>query len=111
MPISRIKPGVRIPPASAYAVMLWVGASVFHDRGYDCIKTSAIEGAHSWSSEHYKGDAVDFRTWHVNSLEEKREIARDIADALGEDFDVVFHEPGGEYVEHIHVEYDPKRPL
>ena len=88
-----------------------VAASVYHHHGYDCVLTSGIEGEHGWSSEHFKGDAADFRTRHIDSIEEKRAIAREIDEALGVDFDVVFHEPAGEVAEHIHVEYDPKRPI
>jgi hypothetical protein len=100
----RIKKGVRIPPASAYATIVSVAESVYRDHGYDCIITSGIEGDHGHSSEHFKGDAADFRIRHLDEGDEQI-IKHDLTEALGFDFDVVLEDT------HIHVEYDPKVPI
>ena len=48
-------------------------------------------------SAHYRGDAVDVRTWHVDGAE----FADKLAEVLGEDFVVLFE------VDHIHIHWGP----
>lgn len=78
--------------------------SCYHHLGYDCIITSGVDGEHSWGSEHYKGDAVDFRTRHMQPFH-KKELVDMVASSLNEDYDVVLEST------HLHVEYDPKLPI
>ena len=60
--------------------------------------TSATEGRHSVKrSAHYRGDAVDLRTWDVDG----ERYARDLVEQLGDDF-VVIHEG-----DHVHVHWGP----
>jgi len=70
---------------------------VFHKQGADCTITSTTDGKHMKKSLHYKGLAIDLRTWHLNDVES---IAAKLRDALGKDFDVVVES------DHIHVELD-----
>ena len=93
--------GLRIE--ALFAVM--VAQSVFAEAGCDCIITSGTDGKHSRGSEHYKGDAVDFRTRHLpggSEGETARLVFQKIAAALGDEYDVVLEST------HIHVEFDPK---
>jgi len=81
-----------------------VAESVYRDRGYDCVVTSAIDGVHSHGSRHYSGLAVDLRTRNIDAEDMKRMVFNDIKHALGADFDVVLEET------HLHIEFDPKAP-
>jgi len=104
MPITKIKPGVRIPPSSAFSVILTIASATYHEHDADCVLTSGIEGDHGWSSEHFKGDAADFRTRHLTTEQRKR-VRNKISKRLGPDFDVVLE------ATHLHVEYDPKKEI
>ena len=70
-------------------------ARLYETKGNDLIITSQREGNHGYGSLHYNGNAFDFRK--ADNI-----TKRDIADRLGNDFDVV------EHATHMHVEYDPK---
>jgi len=60
--------------------------------------TSTTEGRHSVKrSAHYRGDAVDVRTWHVDG--EKFKSA--LVDALGPDYVVILES------DHMHVHWGP----
>lgn len=63
--------------------------------------TSITDGKHKTGSKHYIGQAIDCRT-HYFDKQTKHELKRDIANALGAEFDVVLEKT------HIHVEFDPK---
>lgn len=66
--------------------------------GQEAIVTSTTEGKHSVKrSAHYRGDAVDLRTWHVDG----DQYARDLVEQLGDDY-VVLHEG-----DHVHVHWGP----
>lgn len=74
--------------------------SVFNNRGYLCIVTSARDGQHMQGSLHYEGKALDLR--HRQMTEQsKRLICDDLRSTLGNDWDVVLEDT------HIHIEYDP----
>ncbi len=65
----------------------------------EVIITSTYEGKHHVSSLHYSNDAIDIRLPEKNRLE----VFQAIANSLGKDFDAVNE------VDHIHIEYDPKK--
>lgn len=99
-----LKKGVRIfgiRPEMVFAHS--IVAEVYKEFDRDCIITSCTEGKHSKGSEHYKGDALDYRIRHLISGEAER-IHAQIKERLGGDFDVVLEKT------HIHIEFDPKDP-
>ena len=70
--------------------------------------TSAADGTHSEGSLHYPesgrfegGQALDLRIWH---LPDPAQVAKELQQKLGPQYDVVYHEPGHDT--HIHVERD-----
>lgn len=62
--------------------------------------TSARDGKHSQQSLHYAGRAIDLRTRDLTQ-QQRWALQRALADALGEDYDVILEET------HLHVELDP----
>ena len=72
---------------------------IWSEHGQELVITSARDGIHSAGSLHYYGFAVDLRTRYF-SPNAKRQVANDLDDILGEDYDVIVH------ATHIHVEYD-----
>jgi hypothetical protein len=74
------------------------------------IITSAADGKHSYKSAHYRGDAIDLRTWTTSTSGEqisvylKRQLVRILQRDLGPGYDVVAEST------HIHIELDPKTP-
>ena len=75
--------------------------------GRDLVVTSVTDGKHKENSLHYQGLAFDIRTWTTDTSgiqmhkPTKLSLANSIADALGDDYDVVVEKT------HIHIEYDP----
>lgn len=67
-----------------------------------CVITSITDGAHSDASLHYSGCAVDFRTRNVPDTAQLLKMVR-AAFGNSPDFDVILE------VDHLHVEYQPKR--
>jgi hypothetical protein len=100
----RLKRGVGVLGLSN-AIILGDGivSRIFNTMGFESIITSGTEDPenHKRSSEHKKGDALDYRTRHV-SMTKHQALATQIRNALGKDFDVILES------NHIHVEYDPK---
>ena len=68
---------------------------------YDCVITSASDGKHGLNSLHYKGQALDLRTRHING-QGLQAIYNKLKESLGEQFDVVLE------ADHIHIEFDVK---
>ena len=68
---------------------------------YDCVITSASDGKHGPNSLHYKGQALDLRTRHMNGQTLQGVYAK-LHEALSDQFDVVLED------DHIHVEWQPK---
>jgi len=100
----RLKPGVRIlgvKPEILLAIM--VADGVFKDHGLELVITSITEGTHMRGSEHYTGNAFDFRIRDITEPK-VRQICHSIGGSLGADYDVVLE------TDHGHVEYDPKTP-
>lgn len=74
----------------------------------ELVITSAADGAHSPTSLHYAGAAVDLRTRNLPDTETRRRAVTDLGNRLGPDFDVVL-EGEGTANEHVHLEWQPKR--
>jgi len=99
----RLKKGVSVHGLGAEIIIaLMVANEVYKEHGYELVVTSGSDGVHGYSSEHYKGDAVDLRTSMIKPDTKKSVIAAAIRERLGNDYDVVLE------ATHIHCEYDPK---
>lgn len=83
-------------------------ANIYERRGYTRelnTVTSVMDGTHMRGSKHYDGDAFDQRTWksvtgNQMSVAEKEDIAQEIRNILGPDWDVVVEKT------HLHIEFD-----
>jgi hypothetical protein len=77
---------------------------------YNLVITSGADGEyrHSIKSAHYRGQAIDIRTWTTAdsgvqiSMEKRLKLKTRIADILGPAYDVIA-EPT-----HLHIELDPR---
>lgn len=96
----KLKQGVKLEGAQwqtwkaaiiAEEVMIQFGAELWI--------TSVCDGQHKQASLHYKGLALDIRTWGIKGRELR--VVEALKKALGDDYDVVLE------ATHIHVEYDP----
>lgn len=107
-----IKKDVRIQGLRPEMMLgIYICDQVFALSNYDCVITSCTEEStvHGFASLHYSGCAIDLRTKHLaEDADEIVEIAKVIVKllkaSLGASFDVVLEK------DHIHVEYQPKRP-
>jgi hypothetical protein len=101
----RIKPGVRVFGLRPEMVLaLVICESIYRKYGVEVVITSGIEGKHQRGSFHYAGDAADIRIRNLPADVSVAAVRNEIADALGQDFDVVLEK------DHIHIEFDPKAP-
>ena len=101
-----LKDGVTIgkltPQGCLIAVIV---AGVYEELGLSCVITSGDDGKHMNNSEHYEGNALDFRLRGL--LPQHIKLIPGMAKtACGANFDVVIETIDG--VPHLHVEYDPK---
>jgi hypothetical protein len=78
-----------------------IADGVCNDRFYELVITSVTDGKHSPNSLHYVGYAFDMRTRDLSQVD-KKNLAVDLREALGQEFDVVVEKT------HIHVEFQPK---
>jgi hypothetical protein len=98
----KLKDGVKLQGVQWQMFAAAVKVEDIYDRyGHELTITSGTDGQHSAKSLHYKGLALDFRTRNVPATQLPK-IEREIKQALGPDFDVVFEG------DHFHVEFDPK---
>jgi hypothetical protein len=103
----KIKGGVTLHGLSPQMLLAVIAVKDIYDRrGKDVVLTSGNDGKHSVNSKHYVGNALDFRTNNLDDPTlEGPIIANELNKALGRDYDVLFEG------DHIHIEYDPKRPV
>lgn len=103
-----IKPGVSIRGVRNETTWAFViAASVYQKHGLGLTVTSVTEGVHGHASLHYPGFAMDLRTHSIPDLALRKQIAKEIDDALGDEFDVIHKE----HPPHIHIEFQPKGPI
>lgn len=108
LPLIKIKSGVTILGLAPQMILALLVAYVCYANAAapEFVLTSGNDGAHSIHSKHYVGNAADIRT---NNLPSPRQdgprLAEEIKECLGRDYDVLFEG------DHIHIEYDPRRPL
>lgn len=103
----RLKAEVRFKTRQmAMLFAITVIESIFKRRGYELVITSFADGVHGVGSLHSLEGAVDFRSWHIPTKEEKLSILKEIKDSLTVQFDVLLEHLGLEQ-EHYHCEFDP----
>lgn len=98
----QIKTGVKlngIKPEIVLAIIII--ETIYSKWDKELVITEATGGKHGRASLHYAGLAIDIRTNYFTN-EEKQLVARDLREALGENYDVVVE------TSHIHVEFQPK---
>jgi len=88
-------------------LVLLVAEPIWNAAGAELVITSANDGAHSETSLHYAGAAIDLRTHALPRGEVQRAVEK-LGAALGGDFDAVL-EDFGQPNEHCHVEWQPRR--
>lgn len=82
-------------------IALMVAERVYDAHGEELVWTEGTGGEHGYGSLHYVGLAIDIRTRYFSKTE-AAQVALEIRERLGEDFDVVLEE------DHIHIEFQPK---
>jgi hypothetical protein len=101
--IVSIKPGVRVRGLSNEILLaIIIAESIYRETQGLMVITSLTDGKHSAGSLHYTGEAVDLRLPSTIMIDQ---IVSQLKSALGSSYDVI-HE-----VDHIHIEYDPKRKI
>lgn len=103
-----LKDGANVEGTVAQDEILDAAGNAYEGTDQELVVTSGDEGhdgdgVHSDGSLHYDQRAVDLRIWNLDS---PGAVADEIAQLLGEDYDVVY---GAEvnHETHIHVEKDP----
>lgn len=98
----KLKPGVRAQGIRPELLLALLAAQpLYAAAGAPLVVTSIIDGTHRRGSLHYAGQALDLRARDF-APSERRRIRDGLAEALGDDFDVVLE------VDHLHVECQPK---
>lgn len=96
----KIKDGVNLEGVSWQMFKAAILAEKVYEKfGAELVITSGTDGKHGTHSLHYKGLALDFRTWNLNGRE--TEVTAELKKELGEEYDVVLEG------DHIHCEWDP----
>lgn len=73
---------------------------IWKNHGQELVVTCARNGMHSAGSLHYFGLAIDLRTNYFKNLAETKQVAYELSNVLGSNYDVIIEDT------HIHVEYD-----
>ncbi len=98
----KIKVGVKINGLKPEMLLgIIIAKSIYDKWGKELVITEITGANHSFASLHYSGNAVDIRTNYFTDLE-KDLVAKDLKEALGENYDVVVEKT------HIHIEFQPK---
>lgn len=98
----KFKEGIKINGVKPELTLaLIIADKVWSNYHQDLVVTELTGGKHGTASLHYVGLAVDLRT-HYFTNTEKELVAKDLKEALGENYDVVVEKT------HIHIEFQPK---
>jgi len=96
----KLKEGVSIAGLTVQALLgIVIAKTIYAKYGDEFVITSGADGEHMEGSLHYVGQAFDLRSPAAST---RNNISKEMADALGADYDVVPEET------HIHIEYQPK---
>lgn len=99
-----LKAGVILDGISPQIVLAMIVADQCY--GGALVITSVNDSKHMDTSKHYSGEAFDCRTKSAGiDQTQAQKIVNAMKERLGADFDVVLED------DHIHLEYDPKRPV
>jgi len=97
-----LKKGIKITGIKSELLLaLAIADKIWLDYNQELVITEITGGKHGTASLHYVGLAADLRTRYFTD-EEKELVAKDLKDALGENYDVVVEKT------HIHIEFQPK---
>lgn len=102
----KLKTGVDpVALAPQLLLALYVADGIWRELGEELVVTSLNDSKHSHTSLHYAGMAADLRTRYFSPAQVNNAAAR-LREALGTNpsYDVVVES------DHIHLEYQPKRP-
>ena len=100
----KLKDGVNVIGLRPEMLLATIAADrIWTAAGQTLVITSALDGKHSFSSLHYAGCALDFRT-HYFTQTEAESAVRSLKEAMGKQYDVILEK------DHCHVEFQPKRP-
>lgn len=80
---------------------LTIADKIWSKYNQELVVTELTGGKHGTASLHYVGLAADLRTRYFSD-EEKELVAKELREALGENYDVVVEKT------HIHIEFQPK---
>ena len=85
-------------------VCIDISLRAFHNNGLPMTITSARSGKHSNHSHHFKGLAIDIRTWDLTGLAGNpsvEQMCSQLRNSLGSKYQVI------QESDHIHIEFDP----
>lgn len=91
----------RVPSSCAMSVLHQICTECFDEFGFNAIITSGLDGTHSRKSEHYQGNALDWRIRHLDNVASATKIAEEMQIRLGYDFVVILES------DHIHTHWEP----
>lgn len=109
----RLKEGVSLAGMAPQALLMIIAIDQAYEQhgAAETVITSGNDSRHSLTSLHYAGCAFDFRTRDpmtgqsvFRSGVQPEDVARSIKVRLGIDFDILAEK------DHIHAEYQPRRP-
>lgn len=98
----KLKKGVKTAGMQPEIMLaICITKDVYLKHGRELVITSIMDGKHKEGSKHYIGQAFDTRTRYFSN-DDRDKVASEIAEALGDDYDVVIEST------HLHIEHDPK---
>lgn len=97
----KLKSGVRVGHVKPPIVLcFYIIEPVLELYGQELVVTSICDGKHSKNSKHYLGYACDIRTWQLTENGTIQEAAKDIQNALGEEYYIAVES------DHIHIQFN-----
>ena len=98
----KLKEGIKVNGIKTELLLgLIIADKIYGNYSHDLVVTEITGGKHGIGSLHYSGNAADLRTYYFTNTEVQL-VAKDLKDALGENYDVVVEKT------HIHIEFQPK---
>ena len=101
----RLKENVQVPPQYGILMAIWVAYDELKRVEHEMTITSWMDGRHSPTSLHYRGDAIDIRTRDLPAAISAENLGARIRERLTIDYDVIVEDT------HIHIEWQPRLRL